>query len=55
MRLKRADKEAKMHELGLFLRKGLPKKYASRVKVASVRERQKNGTFKPKVKEAEQE
>jgi hypothetical protein len=43
-----------MQAQGLFMRKGLRKKYVSRVIVASVRERQKNGTFKPKVKTPEQ-
>jgi hypothetical protein len=48
MRMKRAEKEARLGEHGIFSGKGIRKKYISRVKFASARERQKNGTFKPK-------
>jgi hypothetical protein len=46
--MKRAEKEARLGEHGIFSGKGIRKKYISRVKFASARERQKNGTFKPK-------
>ena len=48
MRQKRNSRAKARLEAGIKSRKGIKKKYESRVNVATKRERLPNGTFKPK-------